>query len=204
MSMVHTITPSLYQINLPNMQGHGNMGHSGIQMGHIDPHLYTTILYHVHTNNSGMLYGWMPESPVRVCCPRLCGRPGQSIHYNDVIVGAMASQITSLSRLIRRRSKKISKIRVTGLCTGNSPETGEFPAQRASNAENVSIWWRHHDYFVRWAAANRDSDLCLLRMADSASVGDDRDFWCECKRMRGGNGMKCYDDVSDSASITEL
>ena len=23
--------------------------------------------------------------------------------------------------------------------------TGEFPAQRASNAENVSNWWRHHD-----------------------------------------------------------
>ena len=22
--------------------------------------------------------------------------------------------------------------------------TGEFPAQMASNAENVSIWWRHH------------------------------------------------------------
>ena len=22
---------------------------------------------------------------------------------------------------------------------------GEFPAQMASNAENVSIWWRHHD-----------------------------------------------------------
>ena len=49
-----------------------------------------------------------------------------------------------LSRLIRRRSKKTSKLRVTGLCAGNSPETGEFPAQRASNAENVSIWWRHH------------------------------------------------------------
>ena len=28
---------------------------------------------------------------------------------------------------------------------GNSPVTGEFPAQRASNAENVSIWWRYHD-----------------------------------------------------------
>ena len=27
---------------------------------------------------------------------------------------------------------------------GNSPETGEFPAQMASNAENVSIWWSHH------------------------------------------------------------
>ena len=49
-----------------------------------------------------------------------------------------------LNRLFRRRSKKTSKLRVTGLCEGNSPVAGEFPAQRASNAENVSIWWRHH------------------------------------------------------------
>ena len=50
-----------------------------------------------------------------------------------------------LNRLFRCRSKKISKLCVTGLCAGNSPETGEFPAQMASNAENVSIWWRHHE-----------------------------------------------------------
>ena len=49
-----------------------------------------------------------------------------------------------LNRLFRRRSKKTSKLRVTGLCAGNSPGTGEFPAQMASNAENISIWWRHH------------------------------------------------------------
>ena len=30
------------------------------------------------------------------------------------------------------------------LCAGNSSGTGEFPARMASNAENVSIWWRHH------------------------------------------------------------
>ena len=48
-------------------------------------------------------------------------------------------------RLFRRRSKKSSKLRVTGLCVGNSPVTGEFPTQEASNAENVSMWWRHHD-----------------------------------------------------------
>ena len=41
--------------------------------------------------------------------------------------------------LFNRRSKKTSKLHVTGLCEGNSPVTGEFPAQRASNAENVSI-----------------------------------------------------------------
>ena len=69
-------------------------------------------------------------------------------HYNDVIMGAIASQITSLTivlnRLFWRRSKKTTRIRVTGLCAGNSPVTGEFPAQMASNAENVSIWWDHH------------------------------------------------------------
>ena len=53
-----------------------------------------------------------------------------------------------LNGLFRRRSKKTSKLRVTGLCVGNSPPgTGEFPAQRASYVENVSIWWRHH---VKW------------------------------------------------------
>ena len=50
-----------------------------------------------------------------------------------------------LIRLFRRRSKKTSKLRVTGLCAGNSPGTGEFPAQMASKAEKVSICWRHHE-----------------------------------------------------------
>ena len=35
-------------------------------------------------------------------------------------------------------------LHITSLCAGNSPGTGEFPAQMASKAENVSIWWRHH------------------------------------------------------------
>ena len=54
-----------------------------------------------------------------------------------------------LSRWFGRRSKKTSKLCVTGLCAGNSLVTGQFPAQMASNTENVSIWWRHHvQYFV--------------------------------------------------------
>ena len=55
-----------------------------------------------------------------------------------------------INRLFRRRSKKTSKLRVTGLCAGNSPGTGEFPAQMTSYAENVSIRWRHHEVFVRF------------------------------------------------------
>ena len=55
-----------------------------------------------------------------------------------------------LNRLFRRRSKETSKLRVTGLCVGNSPGTGEFPAQMASYAETVSIWWLHHELVTSW------------------------------------------------------
>ena len=52
-----------------------------------------------------------------------------------------------LNRLFKGISKKTYKLRVTGLCEGNSPVTGELPSQRSSNAETVSIRWRHHDIF---------------------------------------------------------
>ena len=59
-------------------------------------------------------------------------------------MGAVASQITSLMIVYSTvysdaDKKKISKLHVTGLCVGNSPGTGEFPAQRASYAENISM-----------------------------------------------------------------
>ena len=68
-------------------------------------------------------------------------------NYNICFIQYFAAYkpaIPLLNRLFRRRSKRASKLRVAGLCAGNSPVTDEFPAQMASNAENVSIWWRHH------------------------------------------------------------
>ena len=56
-------------------------------------------------------------------------------------MSAMASQITGVSIVVvvgvsfHALTKKTSKLRVIGLCAGNSSVTGEFPAQRASNAE---------------------------------------------------------------------
>ena len=59
-------------------------------------------------------------------------------------------RLDSLFNLLSsRRSKKTSKLRVTGLCEGNSSVTGEFSSQRASNAENVSIWWRQHVFIYQ-------------------------------------------------------
>ena len=61
----------------------------------------------------------------------------------------MVSQITSLTIVYSTvysgaDKKKTSKFRVIGLRAGNLPVTGEFPAQRPSNVENVTIWRRHH------------------------------------------------------------
>ena len=50
----------------------------------------------------------------------------------------MASQITGISivcSIVGCRPKKTLKLRLAGLCAGNSPVTGEFFAQKASNAE---------------------------------------------------------------------
>ena len=64
-------------------------------------------------------------------------------HNSDVIMGAMASQIISLtivySTVYSGTDRKTSKLRVTGIGAGNSPMTGEFRAQWGSNEENVSI-----------------------------------------------------------------
>ena len=81
-----------------------------------------------------------------IICLRECGHIS---HYSDVTMGAIAFQITSITIVYTTvysgaDQRKHQKPRVTGLCEGNSPLTGEFPPQRASNAENVSIWWRHH------------------------------------------------------------
>ena len=90
-------------------------------------------------------------------------------HYSDIIMGAMAFKITTVSivynRLFRRRSKKTSELCVTGLCEGNSPVTGEFPTKRAINAKNASIWWRHrapwNNKIVRKRMRFFEDKLCL-------------------------------------------
>ena len=71
-------------------------------------------------------------------------------YYNDVIMGAMPSQITSLTIVYstiysggdqRKHQSSVSLAFVRGI-------TGEFPAQMASNAQNISIRWRHYEYRI--------------------------------------------------------
>ena len=88
-------------------------------------------------------------SHCRAACCRAGKMPLQWRHNGRDSVSNHQPHDCLLKRLFRCRSKKTSKLRVTGLCVGNSPGTGEFPAQMASNAENVSIWWRHHARVLR-------------------------------------------------------
>ena len=77
-------------------------------------------------------------------------------HRNSSTVSTMHRGVSNhqphhclLNRLFRRKSKKTSTLRFTGLlreihrCTVNSPH--KWPVTRA---ENLSIWWRHHVYSV--------------------------------------------------------
>ena len=92
-----------------------------------------------------------------------------------------------LNRLFRRRSKKTSKLRVTGLCVGNSPGTGEFPAQMASNAENVSIWWRHHGvhtHIFLWSHMGSIMD-CVCHLTHHDDVIKWKHFPCYWPFVRG-------------------
>ena len=74
--------------------------------------------------------------------------PQDLIRNNNVIMTTMAPHITSLAVVYssvytcadQRNIKAPRHWPLWGEFTG----TGEFPAQRANNAENVSIWWRHH------------------------------------------------------------
>ena len=64
-------------------------------------------------------------------------------------MSAMASQITSHTFVYSTvytgaDQRKHQSSALLAICADNSPVTEELPAQKFSNAENVSIWWRHH------------------------------------------------------------
>ena len=82
-------------------------------------------------------------------------------HYSDVIMGPMASQITSLTIVYstlysstdeRKHQSSASLAFVRGI--------HRSLAQMASNAENVSIWWHHQDKFPigpgNWYSSHSD------------------------------------------------
>ena len=67
-------------------------------------------------------------------------------HYSDIIMSEMKSQITSVSIVCSTvcSGADQSKYQSSTSLALWGEITGVVPAQRASYAENVSIWWRHY------------------------------------------------------------
>ena len=83
-------------------------------------------------------------------------------HYNDVIMSSLVSPITSLTIVY---STVYSRADQRKHQSSASLATGEYPAHMSSNAENVSIWWRHHAENRR-----RDSDITRSMCAKNAKI----------------------------------
>ena len=68
-------------------------------------------------------------------------------HYSDVIMAFQNAPFRLFTQaFVQAQIKENDKAPLHWpLFEGNPQVTGEFPAQRASNAENVFIWWRHHE-----------------------------------------------------------
>ena len=115
------------------------------------------------------------------------------MHYNDVKMSTIASQITSLTIIYstvysgadQRKQQSFASL---AFFAGNSPGIGEFPAQRANDAENVSIWWRHHGKSIKlsiesqnftcpFLLENRVRDEMELERMQCASVRNDVMLW---------------------------
>ena len=65
--------------------------------------------------------------------------------------------------LVQAQIKENTNLRVTCLCVGNPPVTGEFLAQRASSTDNVSLWWRHYDMWTPSFLSSSRYPWCSIR-----------------------------------------
>ena len=81
------------------------------------------------------------------------------VHYADVIMTKMASQITSLTVVYSTVYSDADQIKHQSSASlafvWGIHRDRWIPAQRASYAENVSIWWRHH-------AMSRKNLVCVM------------------------------------------
>ena len=79
------------------------------------------------------------------------------------------------------RSEKTSTLRATGLCVGNSPVAGKFSAQMVSNAENVAIWWRHHDWVIAELAVVNGKSVKYKKSYPDSKVH--RELWHDYREL---------------------
>ena len=91
-----------------------------------------------------------------------------------------------LSRLFGRRSKKTSKLRVTGLCAGNSPGTGTRGQYRGKCFHLMTSSWLFRGVFSNLRSCVFIGQMILFTMAGHISWGIAGlyavlNYWCQNK-----------------------
>ena len=141
-------------------------------------------------------------------------------HYCDVLMGIVASQITSLTIVYTTvysdadQSKHQSCASLAFMW--GIPGTGEFPAQMASYAENVSIWWHHHDLqshensfgeFAKWSETPVTGEFPTQKASDAENASI---WWrhhvrrvngCLFSAMKGFNHLLVFENYVKCKSM---
>ena len=104
-----------------------------------------------------------------------------TVYYSDVIMSAVASQITSVltvcsivcSGTDQRKHQSSTSLVFVG---GNHQWLVNYLPKRASNTENVSLWWRYHvwQFVILWMTL---FTLVVLKL-ECSEIGQYHACWC--------------------------
>ena len=101
--------------------------------------------------NDGVIMPWLGGwlKPCRAFCAYLKAYNAKALQWRHIERNAVSYHWRLdcfHNRLFRHWSKKISRLHLIGLWRENSSVTGDFPAQRASDAKDDSIWCVVHQH----------------------------------------------------------
>ena len=102
----------------------------------------------------------------------------------------MAPQITNLAIVYSTVYSGADQ----SLSEGNSPVTGGFPA---SNAEHVSIWWRHHAFKMEGEVSWKTDSRSMLQSPDGIECRPDRNSAVVAMGISNHNMQICLEFVSN-------
>ena len=112
------------------------------------------------------------------------------------------------SSLLRLIKKKHQRSALLSLCEGNPPESGGFPAQRGSNAESASIWWRHKDIHLLLYQVAHESANGVLTIGfyfDPVTLNFDLMPWPKtCRNQSHGNQKRISSVIIRQAIFTSI
>ena len=116
----------------------------------------------IQWNGKRKLYNFVQENAFENIVCKMAPTLSQPLHWRHNERDGVSNRQPHdclFNCLFRRRSKKTSKLRVTGLCKGNSPVTGELPEKRPVTQEMLPF-----------------DDVIMINVSDTATKNTIADY----------------------------